>query len=254
MFSMKNNVLLQWVLGIVGLSLFVFLGIQSMNAWKQSSYIGRSQRDTILIDGEGKVTATPDIARVSVGVMTEGQTVKDVQRQNTEKMNAITGAMKELGIAEKDLQTSNYSISPKYDYTNGAQRLAGYIVSQNIEIKVRNMDSVGPVLQKAGELGANQVGGVQFSIDDPQSLQQQARIKAVEDARRKAEDLGKQLGLTIVRVVTFTESGGSRPPMYAPMAMMKSYDQGVAASAPSPEVQSGSLDVTSSVTVTFEVR
>lgn len=250
---MKNNIILQWVLGVLGVVLVAFLGIQAMNAWKQSSYIGRAERDTIVIGGEGKVNAKPDVAVVSVGVTTEGATVKNVQQQNTTKMNAITDAMKVLKIADKDMQTSNYSISPKYDYTDGAQRLNGYIVSQNLEIKVRDMDNVGAVLQKAGELGSNQIGGVQFSIDDPTSLQQEARVKAIQDARKKADDLGKQLGLTIVRVVTFTENASSRPPMYASVGMMK-LDQEIAPSLPSPDVQSGSLDVTSNVSVTFEVR
>jgi hypothetical protein len=251
---MKDNRFLGGVLGLLALALIVYVGLLARNASEQFNYIGKvaHDRDTIVVSGEGKVTSQPDLAQVSLGVQTDALTVKDAQAQNTQKMNAIISAVKALQVASKDIQTSNYNIQPKMDWTNGTSKIIGYTVTQNIDVKVRNLDSVGDVLAKGGELGANQVGGITFTVDDPTSLQAQARGKAIDDARTKANALAKQLGLTIVKVVTFSENQGGSPIVYPMMA--KAYDAVAAAPAPSPQIQSGSLDVTSDVSVTFEVR
>ncbi|MFZ2803700.1 MAG: SIMPL domain-containing protein [Patescibacteria group bacterium] len=251
--SMKPGKPFRGVIALLAIALIIFVGVETRNALQQYNYIGTNGRDTISIDGYGKVTAQPDLAMVDLGVTTQGAAVKDAQTQNTQKMNAIIAALKAMSIADADIQTSNYSISPNYDYTNGTQKLTGYTISQEVTVKVRNLDSLGDVLSQAGNLGANQVNGVSFTIDDPTSIQAQARDKALADARTKAEDVAKTLGLTIVKAVTFSESSGSTPPVPLPFAMDAS--AGIAGkSVPSPSVQSGSLDVESNVTVTFEVH
>lgn len=219
----------------------------------ERKYIGAipGQRDTITIDGEGKVTSKPTLGQINVGLYSEGQEVPAVQDENSRKVNAMVAAMKDLGVAEADLQTSNYNISPKYDYKDGTQRVVGYTVSQNIEVKVRDLSKVGTVLSRIGQLGANQVNGVTFTIDDPSSLKQEARRKALEDARTKADELAKALGVDIARVVTFSESGVTPP---SPMPFYRS-EGAVATAAPmAPDIQAGSLDVVSHVSVTYEIR
>jgi len=252
---MQPNKFLQGVLGLLALVLIVFVGAEARNAFESYNYIGKivRDRDTITIQGTGKISAAPDVAVLSLGVTSDGMSVKDVQTQNTQKMNAIIAALKAMNIANKDIQTSNYSIYPKYDWTNNRQNLTGYTVSQNVTVKIRNLDSTGDVLAKAGELGMNQTGGVQFTIDEPQKLQADAREKAIQDAKQKAQQLADQLGLSVVKVVTFSENFGGSP-IVSPM--VKAMDVGMAAPsvAPSPDIQSGSLDVTSDVSVTFEVR
>lgn len=248
---MYQNPFLKVIVGVLGIALIIFVGAETRNAFQQHDYIGKTGRDTITIDGEGKVTATPDVARFSLGVQTDGATVKEIQAKNTTRMNSIIDALKGLGIENKDIQTSNYSITPRYDFPNGKQTFIGYSVAQNVTVKIRNLDTVGAVLGKVGELGANQVGGIQFMIDDPQALQGQARLKAIEDARKKAEDLARAIGLTVVKVVTFSESSRSAPipMMYNAMAAKM---EGVA--APTPDIEAGSTDVISNVSVTFEVK
>lgn len=251
---MQPNKYLQVVLGLLAIATMVFVSLKARNAWEEYNYVGKAvrDRDTITISGEGKVTATPDLAQISLGVQTDGLTVKQVQTMNTQKMNAIIIAVKALGVADKDIQTSNYSIYPKIDWSTGKQIITGYSVTQNVTVKVRALDSVGDVLAKAGELGANQIGGINFTIDDPKALQSEARVKAIKDARDKAQQLADQIGLTLVKVVTFSESNGYVPPVY-PMAN-KTMDSSAAQSAPSTSIEAGSLDVTSDVSVTFEVR
>ena len=252
---MKNFKLLQGIVGLLGLALVVFVGLKARNASQEYKYIGKMirDRDTISIAGEGKVTSKPDLAKIELGVRTESATVKEAQKGNTEKMNAILSAVKELGVASKDIQTTGYSISPKQEWRERRVFITGYVVSQNATVKVRDLDKVGETLAKAGELGANQIGGISFTIDDPTSLKDEARAKAIEDARKKADALARQLGLTIVKVVTFSESFEGYPqpmPMFArsmsaPMAMD---------AAPAPIIETGSLDVTANVSVTFDVR
>jgi hypothetical protein len=250
---MKNK-FLQGVVGLLALALIVYVGFLARNAAESYNYIGKAvrDRDTITVAGEGKVTAAPDLALISLGVQTEGVTVKDTQTQNTRKMNAIIAALKELKIEAKDIQTSGYSIYPKIDWNSGKQNIVGYTVSQNVSVKVRNLDIVGDVLAKAGELGANQIGGIQFTIDDPTALQDEARGKAIADARKKAQQLADQLGIKILKVVTFSEGSSYSPPTPYPM-LEKSVSAG-SAQAVAPDIQSGSQDVTSNVNVTFEVR
>ena len=251
-----QNKFFQGLLGLLVLTLVVFVGLKARNAAEEYNYIGKivRDRDVITIDGMGKVTAKPDVAIINLGVQTEALTVKETQKNNTMKMNAIVAAMKDLGVADKDMQTSNYSLNPKIDWRDGKQNIIGYTINQNLTVKLRDLDKAGDVLAKSAELGMNQSGGIQFTIDEPKTLQERARTLAIEDARKKADQLAKELGLNIVKVVTFSEGGfgGGYPPvpMYAKAQMNSSIDQAVQ----SPDIQSGSLDVVSNVNVTFEVR
>jgi len=250
---MKDNKFLQGVIGLLAVALIIFVGAKTRNAFQEYHYIGTTGRDTIQIGGYGKVSATPDLAQASLGITTDGAKVADIQTQNTQKMNAIVAAVKAMGVEDKDIQTSNYSIYPKYDYSNGKQNIVGYTVSQNVTVKIRKLETVGDVLGKAGELGANQVNGLNFTIDDPTTLQAQARDKALADARTKADEVANKLGLHIVKVVTFSESSNSpTPPM--PYAYDMKVEAANAGGASAPSVQSGSLDVESNVAVTYEVQ
>ncbi len=250
---MKISKSLQILLGLFLAALIIFIGSKTRNSFEEFKQIGKvaHDRDTIIIQGEGKVTSKPDLALIDLGVTTDGATVKEAQKNNTQKMNAVIAAVKVLGVEEKDRQTANYSIFPKYQYDQGKQTVIGYTVSQDVSVKVRDLDKAGDVLAKAGELGANQIGGLRFGVDDPQVLKVEARSKAIDDARTKAEALAKQLGLSIVKVVTFSESSGSVMPPQPYFAKAIDLASSV---GPPPEIESGSLDVISSVSVTFEVR
>lgn len=253
---MPSNKCLQGLLGLLTVALIIFVGAKARNAFEEYNYIGKivRDRDMITIDGEGKITAKPDIAKVMLGVRSEGTGVKETQLANTKKMNEILSALKKLGVAEKDIQTAQYNIYPKQAWKDGTSRIVGYHVSQEVTVKIRDLDKIGDVLAQSGDLGANHIGGIQFTIDDPKRLQDQARVKAIEDSRTKAHELAKQLGQTIVRVVTFYENreGETRP--YPAAVQLRSMGQQDAFAAPTPQIESGSLDVISRVSVTFEVR
>lgn len=235
------------------LAAVIYVALLAWNAAKQHAYIGRpdSQRDTIVISGEGKVTALPDIATISVGVQTENKSVSAAQKENTSKMNAIIEKIKSLGVAAEDIKTTNYTIYPLYDYPNGQQVSRGYQVSQNVDVKIRNLDSIGNVLAAVAGLGANQVGGVSFTIDEPEELRQQARLKALAAAKKKAQALADAAGIKLGKVVGFSEDAGYVPtPVFYGKDMAMGMGGGGGAA---PSIESGSQDVTVNVSVVYEI-
>lgn len=253
---MKLTPLFQSVIAALALALIVFIGVLTWNASAQHRLIGKPEnvRDTISVNGTAKMSVKPDIARMSIGLISNGKTVAETQKQNTEKMNAITAAVKGFGVKDDDIQTSNYNIYPQYDWTDGRQTLKGYQVSQQVSVKIRDLDKIGDILAKAGELGSNQVGGVSFEVDDTVALQKQAREKAIADAKEKAGVLAKSLGMQLGKVVSFSEDSGSYPVPVMYNSYTKVMDSAAGAAAPSPDVQSGSLDVSKTVTITFEIK
>ncbi len=234
--------------------LVVFLGVLTRNELKKYDYIGRTEQQiyTITINGEGKVTAIPDIAQISLGIQTDKLTVVEAQKENTDKMNKIIDELKKMGIETKDIKTTNYSIYPRYDWSDGRQILRGYVISQNVTVKIRDLEKVGAIVDKAGNLGANEVGGLNFTIDEPEQLRQEAREKALANAKEKAEALAKIAGVKLGKLVSFNESDYAPTPIYRDYAL-KSLDVGLAQEAAAPTVEPGSQDITVNVTVTYEV-
>lgn len=246
--------------------LSVFLVAQVLNALKSNSYIGRGSYATniITVTGKGEVLAVPDTGEFSFSVVEEGKSVAVAQDLASKKTNGIIDAVKALGVNEKDIQTSSYNSYPKYEYTAqtlctngycppGKQVLTGYEVNETISVKIRKTADAGSVLTKVGDLGATNISSLNFVIDDTDTVQAQARDKAIQDAKAKASVLSKSLGVKLVRIVNFDESGA---PVYYPMAnQTKSVmmDAGATASVP-PQLPTGENKVTSNVTITYEVE
>lgn len=242
------------VLALAALALFLF--VKFVDA---AQNIGRSEfpiQNTFTVEGTGKVTAVPDIARINFSVTETATTVGVAQDAATKKMNAAIAYLKEAKIDEKDIKTTSYNVNPKYDYTpcySGAcpaPKIVGYDVSQSVEVKVRDTAKAGEVLQGLGSRNVQNISGPSFGIDDPEKLQSDARGKAVADARAKAEILAEQLGVRIGKVVSFYESGG--PIMYA----NDMRGMGVSAtkeSAPAPELPTGENEYSINVSIVYEI-
>jgi len=232
--------------------LILFLTVSTWNQFKQHDYIGRSEQQiyTIMIAGEGKVTAVPDIAQLSLGIQTENKAVSKAQTENTEKMNQLIDKLKSMNIVAEDMSTASYNIYPMYDWTNGQSILRGYQVVQSLAVKIRNLEIVGDVVAVAGEIGANQIGGLNFTIDDPENLRQTAREKALLNAKQKAESLAKIAGVKLGRLVSFEESTSSPSPVYRDYAMEA---KAVGGGGAVPDIEPGSQDIMVYVTVTYEV-
>ncbi len=229
------------VSGIVGIS----------NQIKEGRYIGQGTqyKNTINISGEGKVLAKPDIAQVNLSVLSDAASVVLAQKDNTDKMNKIIKAMKGLGIKEEDLKTASYNISPRYQYLAGKSTIIGYEVTQALEVKIRDLDKVGDILGQAAALGANQVGSLTFTFDNPEKLQSEARQKAIVDAKKKAEDLAGGLGVQLGKIVSFSESVSGEPnPIYYAAEKM-----GVGGGGTAPEIQTGQNEIQVNVTLAYEI-
>lgn len=245
------------IMAVVLVVLAVYLGSLARNSMRNYDYIGKSPdyKNIVSVDGIGKVTAKPDVAMVNIGIITEGNSVTQIQKDNTTKMNSITSAIKsQFKIEDKDIQTTNYSINPKYDYTSSVQKIIGYSINQSLNIKVRNFDNVGNILAKASELGANSVNGPQFVIDDSEIYKAQAREKAVAQAKEKAKVLADQVGINLGRIVSFSEGMGGNYPV--PMMDSAAYGLGggMATKSVAPDIQAGSEDIQVNVSISYEIK
>ncbi|MDO8572176.1 MAG: SIMPL domain-containing protein [bacterium] len=249
----------------VGVVLALFLAMKTLGEIKGYGLIGKdiSPQTTISVSGKGEIMVIPDIATVSFSVITEGTVVSDVQENATKKMNAAIAAVRGFGVEEKDIKTTGYNISPRYEYSKigvpctewgcppGKQILTGYQVSQNVSIKIRKIADAGKILSKLGETGVSDISGLTFSIDKEDVAKNDARGKAIDDAQAQAKVLAKQLGVSLVRIVSFSESGNY--PIYYGKAMGLDM-AGAQASAPVPEIPAGENTITSNVTITYEIR
>jgi uncharacterized protein len=232
----------------------IYLALLSWNAVKEHDYIGISpkQAHSISIVGQGKVIGVPDIANIQLGYSIEKLTVAAAQKDNTDKMNAMIDKLKkDFKIDPKDIQTANYYISPQYDWNNGRQTLRSYLVSQNLNVKVRQMDKVSSIIEAAGAIGLNQVGNLSFSIDNPEKLKQEAREKALAQAKEKAEALSKVVGVKLGKVISFSESSNDVNPM--PLYAMDKAVSGMGGGGAAPTVESGSNEITIIATVEYEI-
>jgi len=233
--------------------LVFFFAVKSVNEIQKGKYIGQgiAPTNTISVTGKGEVFVKPDIAKISISVEKEAYSVSEAQNQATEAINKITAFLKESGIEDKDIKTTNYNIYPRYDYIEKVGRVfRGYVVTQSLEVKIRKIEKVGEILSGVTKAGANQVGGVNFTIDDEETPKREARQKAISDAKAKAEQLAKDLGVSLVRLVNFSESGGEIP-IYR---NFKNEALDIGGGEPVPEVPSGENTVVISVGLTYEIK
>jgi len=215
--------------------------------------------NTISFSGKGEVVVKPDIATVSFGVTAENLDVAKAQTEATTKMNKIIDLLKTKSVAEKDIKLTNYNIYPRYDYVSasqfypygGKQVLAAYVVSQTVEVKIRDISKAGEILSGVGEFGVTDVSGLTFTVDNEETVKDQARDLAIEDAKTQAKTLAKSLGVRLVKITSFSENGNY--PIY--YEMNKSMALGIGGGdAAVPQVPMGENKITSNVSITYEIR
>jgi uncharacterized protein len=219
---------------------------------------------TINVRGEGEVFAKPDIGSFSFSVRAEGKDAAEAQNKSAEAMNAVLAYLKEAGVEDKDVKTTNYTLYPTYDY--GEDRVCawgqycppvdpvidGYEVSQMVEVKVRDLDKSGDLISGVGGKGATDISGLSFTIDDETELKAQAREQAIEEAKEKAKQLADDLDVRIVRMVGFYEEENYPMPYYGgyggDMAMSKE------SAMVSPGMPTGENTITATVNITYEIK
>ncbi|MFV0491626.1 MAG: SIMPL domain-containing protein [Pseudorhodobacter sp.] len=203
---------------------------------------------SIIVTGQGKVEAPPDMATLSLGVQSEAATAAEAMAANSEQLGTVLANLRSAGVEDRDLQTSGLSLNPNWTRPREGQSpaIAGYRASNMLSVRVRNLDNLGTLIDAALADGANTLNGISFGVSDPEPLQQEARRRAVADARAQAELLTEAAGVELREVRRISAGGGSfqpEPPMFRSGAAMEM----------AVPVAEGEISVTASVSIEWEI-
>lgn len=239
--------------------LIAYFFVSTQNKAKEGMYIGQevSFKNTITVSDSAEVYAKPDLATTTATVVSEGKTVALALKDNTEKMNKITDFLKSQKVEEKDMKTTGFNIYPRYEYPSPSYKriFMGYEVRQSLLIKIRDLEAVGKIIEGVTNAGTNEMTDLQFTIDKPEELKNQARQEAIQKAKAKAQALASQLGVSLIRVSGFSENAnGVYPqPYYMDKAVM-GMGVGGAESSIAPQIQTGENKIEVSVSITYEIN
>lgn len=249
-----------FAVSLLGIFLFT-LTISEMKGW---ALIGKDipPQTTITVSGKGDVVVKPDIATFSFSIDEESLVVGEAQDKVAKTEKSVLDFLAKAGVSKDDIKVSGYNIYPRYEYQtyspsgamypqNGKQVLVAYVVTESVEVKVRKTADAGKIIGSMGELGVSNISGLTFSVDKQDDVVKQARQKAIDDAQSQAKQLAKDLGVSLVRIVSFSEGGSYPQPMYYAKAEMSSMGGRDIAT---PELPSGTNKITSNVSITYEIR
>jgi uncharacterized protein YggE len=225
-------------------------------------------QSTIMATGQGEAYAIPDIGTFNFTVTEKGDTVKQAQEKLDQKINKALSAVRESGVEDKDIKTTNYSVSPNYEWQQaycvqtvgamcppGKNVLKGYEVSQTVTVKVRKTENAADLVTKVGAINVSNISGLEFTVDDRDKYVAEAREEAINKAKENAKKLAKELGVSLGKMLYFNENGGY--PYYGEaMGMGGGSDVRLSAAAPTfkAELPTGETKITSQVSITYEIR
>ncbi len=242
-----------FILSIIGILVLAGVSITAIVMSNQAN-----NEDRFSVTGSGVVYAKADIANVNIGFNTEiKKEAAEASLESANKMKAIVAGLNDLGVLEKDIKTNEYSLRPVYKWTeNEGQILKGYEVYQSVQVKVRDLTKIGEVISESADKGANQVGNVNFSIDDEYELRNQARELAIDKAQEKAELMANQAGMKLGKVKGVFEGFEVNYPSPIPMYAngMKEMRTGDAMQDSVSNIQTGQNEIRVEVTVVYEVK
>jgi len=216
------------------------------------------------VNGEGKITAIPDIAIFSFSVITNGDTnLSSLQEKNTAAANKAIAFVKKNGVETEDITTQGYSINPRYQYSNcGVQfsgdsnvcpppEIAGYSVSQTVQVKVRDFKNIGTIMRGVVSAGANTVSGLSFDIDNRTKLENDTRTKAIAAAEERAKTIAKAGHFRIGKVISVSDAGISIPMQYRTFGAL---NEGAMDAKIAPMIEPGSQDISASISITYSIK
>ena len=249
---MKKSYVLLSALGII------ILGAVMVSAFYFSNR--DTSQDRFSVVGSGTIYAKADIASLTVGLKTEVQkTAAKATKESTKTMNTIVSEVKDLGVEAKDIKTTNYRLNPVYNWTKDeGQQLIGYEVSQDVTLKVRDLEKIGDIIAKTTEKGANQIGNINFTIDDEYELKNDARALAITKAKEKAEMIALESGMKLGDITNVYENSYSYQPRtfdYSNAKMeMASSVMGAGMDESGPSIETGQNEVRVEVTLTYKIK
>ncbi len=255
-------------LALTALAGALWMGMMFLSEIKHYSLIGSdiSPQTTISVSGEGEVYQAPDIAELSFAIVQESPTVSEANQKIADAMGKILAFLKDSGIVEKDIKNESYTFNPKYEWhqdkttvvcpggycpPTGKQVLVGYEATQWVSVKIRKIDDAGKILSGLGDRGATNLSNIAFSVDQDDAVKAKARELAIADAKKKAEVLADQLGVTLVRIVSFNEGGAYPTPYAFGVGGAMAADTAATKSAVIP---TGENKFTSNVTIVYEIK
>lgn len=228
-------------------TLMAGLVLMSASTANAQSCCNASKPGQIAVSATGQSYRVPDTATVSAGVVTQASTAGEAMSANARQMNATFNALLQAGISQRNIQTSQLSLQPRYDYTDRkAPRITGYEARNTVTAKSDNLESVGAMLDALVRAGANNINNVAFSIKEPEAAKSEARAMAIKNARRQAEEMAGAAGVRLGRIISLTESGGYN----GPRPMMMSARADIAESTP---VAAGEQALSVTVNITYEI-
>jgi len=248
LFSKKLK-LISVTASLIILSLMLAL-VSSPGSTSAASTGQEPTKRTINVSGQGTVNAVPDIAYVTIGVITENENAKVAQQDNAEEMSKVVNAILGAGISEDDIKTTNYNISPKYNYIKetGTSVIAGYSVTNQIQVTVRDVAKVGDIIDLAASNGANMSSNISFSVSDYEKYYNEALKVAVENGKKRAETIANTIGITLGVPVTINENGG----YYSPVVRSVTYDLNAKAESVTTPIAAGIFEIKASVSMVYE--
>ncbi len=202
----------------------------------------------IQVTGSGSAFGKPDVAILNLGISVEKDSVREAREEAAGAMQNVIDSLKDNGVAEEDIKTQHFSIQPRYDYVEGRQILRGYQVTNLVSAKVRDMETVGEVIDDAADAGGDlvRVQSITFTIDDPKELQEEARVEAMKDAHAKAQTLAELGDVELGDPISISEGSGVSYPKYA------SFDEERSLGA--TPIEPGQLEITVTVAVIYEIE
>ncbi|MFZ9858951.1 MAG: SIMPL domain-containing protein [Roseiflexaceae bacterium] len=206
---------------------------------------GSSAVRQLTVNASGSVYVTPDQATIQFGVTSQASTAAEALKQNSADTTAVIEVIKKLGVAAKDISTSNFNVYPTYD--SSGMRINGYQVNNAVSVVIRDIAASGNLLDQVVTAGANNINGLNFGISDVSTYQSDARTRAIDAARAKAESMAKAAGVNLGNIISINESVNYQPDMPYIRGM-------VADAAMAVPVETGQQEVSVSVTLVYEIR
>lgn len=205
---------------------------------------------TFDVSAEGKVTVIPDTAEVDLGIQIQKPTVQAAQKEANEKINKIIEELKKIGVKKELIKTTRYNVYPNYDYREG-QKIVGYNIDINLTVKVKDFDKINQVIDTATKFGANQVGSLNFTVDEErqEELKMEARKLAIEKAKKKAKEIASAGGLRLGKIVNISENIVSPYPVFRTEAVGLG---GIEEKTEPTQIQPGETEITISVILSYE--
>ena len=235
----------------LALAIITFLGVKLFGPTllRTDALAQQSTTRQITVIGQGAVSASPDIVRANLSVQVTAPTVTEATQQSNDTMDAVLAQLKAAGIAEKDIQTSDYSIYPQRNNPgpNSASEIAGYQVTNTVMVTIRNLNQVGQVLDQAIQAGANNIVNISFDFSDPAKLQLQALDQAMDDAQTRADELAKSSEVQRGEVLSISEVISSAPIPRSGVMMAQ-------IESPTVPIQPGSSEVNAQVQVVYAIQ